>query len=274
MRSVRRSTFYIGMTAFCLIWIYPFLWMVSASFKTQGEFFKNGLSLIPEHFTFENIIRAWNEANFEQYFLNSVVITVGTIIIVLLSTATCGYVLGRYSFRGKKIVYALLIASMFVPTEFAIIPIYDLIKSMGLMNTRFGVILAESGGNHIIFILLFATFFAKIPKELEEAALMDGSGFFQTFFTVMLPLAKPVIGSVVIMQFIWSWNSFLMPLILTLNAPDARPLSVGLYALRGENIVDWTGIAAGGTIAIVPIVVIFLCLQRYFVDGIAGSVKG
>lgn len=274
MRTAKKSSFYFGMTAFCLIWIYPFLWMVSASFKSQNEFFKNGLSLIPEHFTFENIIRAWNEANFEQYFFNSVLITVGTIVIVLISTATCGYVLGRYSFRGKKLVYALLISSMFVPTEFAIIPIYDLIKSLGLMNTRLGVILAESGGNHIIFILLFATFFAKIPKELEEAVLMDGSGFFRTFFTVMLPLAKPVIGSVMIMQFIWSWNSFLMPLILTLNAPDARPLSVGLYALRGENIVDWTGIAAGGTIAIVPIIVIFLCLQRYFVDGIAGSVKG
>lgn len=274
MAIFRKSIFYVIMSVFCLIWIYPFLWMVSASFKSQNEFFTNGLSLIPKSFTFENIIRAWNEANFEQYFINSVVITVGTIVIVLFTTATCGYALGRYDFKGKKVVYLLLIASMFVPMEFAIIPIYDLIKAMGLMNTRLGVILAESGGNHIIFILLFATFFAKIPKELEEAAVMDGSGFFRTFFTVMLPLSKPVVGSVVIMQFIWSWNSFLLPLILTLNEPDARPLSVGLYALRGENIVDWTGIAAGGTIAILPIIVIFLLLQRYFVDGIAGSVKG
>ncbi|MNZ93441.1 L-arabinose transport system permease protein AraQ [compost metagenome] len=171
-------------------------------------------------------------------------------------------------------IYALLISSMFVPTEFAIIPIYDLIKNLGLMNTQMGVVLAEAGGNHLIFIMLFATFFAKIPKELEEAAIMDGSGFLRTFTTIMVPLAKPVIGSVMIMQFIWSWNSFLLPLILTLSAPNARPLSVGLYALQGENIVDWTGIAAGGTIAIVPIIIIFLCLQRFFVDGIAGSVKG
>ncbi|MRH43290.1 ABC transporter permease subunit [Aquibacillus halophilus] len=274
MKNFRRTIFYIVMTAFCFVWIYPFLWMVSASFKSQNEFFENGLSLIPDNFTFENILRAWNEANFEQYFVNSVVITVGTMLIVFFTTSTCGYVLGRYNFKGKKSVYLLLIASMFVPMEFAIIPIYDLIKTMGLMNTRLGVILAESGGNHIIFILLFATFFSKIPKELEEAAIMDGSGFFRTFISVMLPLSKPVIGSVMIMQFIWSWNSFLLPLILTLNAPEARPLSVGLYALRGENIVDWTGIAAGGTIAIIPIIVIFLSLQRYFVEGIAGSVKG
>jgi len=262
------------MSAFCIIWIYPFLWMVSASFKTQEAFFSNGLSLFVEQFTLENLVRAWNEAHFGQYFINSVLITLGTVVIVVFTTATCGYVLGRYAFKGKKLVYALLISSMFVPMEFTIIPIYELIKMMGLVNTRFGVILAEAGGNHIIFILLFAAFFAKVPKELEEAAIMDGCSFFRTFFTVMLPLSKPVMASVVIMQFIWSWNSFLLPLVLTLNAPDARPLSVGLYSLRGENIVDWTGIAAGGTIAIVPIIVIFLTLQRYFVDGISGSVKG
>ncbi|MBR2566075.1 MAG: carbohydrate ABC transporter permease [Paenibacillus sp.] len=230
--------------------------------------------MIPKEFTFDNLLRAWNQANFERYFFNSVIITIGTIFIVFFTTATCGYVLGRYSFKGKKLIFVLLIASMFVPMEFAIIPIYDLIKMLGLMNTQMGVILAEAGGNHLIFILLFSTFFAKIPKELEEAAIVDGSGFLRTFLTVMLPLSKPVIGSVMIMQFIWSWNSFLLPLILTLSAPNARPLSVGLYALQGENIVDWTGIAAGGTIAIVPIIIIFLCLQRFFVDGIAGSVKG
>lgn len=274
MKKVQRLLLYIVLTALSFIWIYPFLWMVTASFKTQEEFFANGLSLIPNQFTFENILRAWNEANFDQYFVNSVIITLGTIIIVLLTTATCGYVLGRYSFKGKKVVYALLISSMFVPSEFTFIPIYDLIKMLGMMNTRLGVILAESGGNHLIFILLFATFFSKIPKELEEAAIMDGSGFFKTFSIIMLPLAKPVVGSVMIMQFIWTWNSFLLPLVLTLSAPNVRPLSVGLYAFQGENIVDWTGIAAGGTIAILPIIIIFICLQRLFVDGIAGSVKG
>ncbi|NOV03727.1 carbohydrate ABC transporter permease [Paenibacillus planticolens] len=274
MKILRLSLFHVVMTAFCLIWIYPFLWMVSASFKTQSEFFANGLRLIPNSFQMGNLVRAWNEANFERYFLNSVVISVSTILIVLLATSTCGYVLGRYAFKGKKPVLAVLVASMIVPMEFAIIPIYDLIKQLGLMNNLLGVILAEAGGAHIIFILLFATFFGQIPKELEEASIMDGCGFFRTFFTIMLPLSKPIVGSVTIMQFIWSWNSFMIPLILTLSSPNLRPLAVGLYALRGENVVDWTGIAAGGTIAIVPIIVIFLFLQRYFVDGIAGAVKG
>lgn len=266
--------FHIVMTAFCFAWIYPFLWMVSASFKTQSEFFTNGLKLIPNNPSMDNLIRAWNEANFERYFLNSVILSISTILIVLIATATCGYVLGRYAFKGKKIIMGLLVASMFVPMEFAIIPIYDLIKNLGLMNNLMGVILAEAGGVHIIFILLFATFFSQIPKELEEASIVDGSGFFRTFASIMLPLSKPIVGSVTIMQFIWSWNSFMVPLILTLSKPDIRPLAVGLYALRGENVVDWTGIAAGGTIAIVPIIIVFLFLQRYFVDGIAGAVKG
>jgi ABC-type glycerol-3-phosphate transport system permease component len=274
MKIFRLSMFHVVMTAFCLVWIYPFLWMVSASFKTQSEFFANGLKLIPNSFQMGNLIRAWNEANFERYFLNSVVISISTILIVLIATATCGYVLGRYTFRGKKLLLGVLVASMFVPMEFAIIPIYDLIKHLGLMNNLLGVILAEAGGAHIIFILLFSTFFSQIPKELEEASIMDGCGFLRTFLTIMLPLSKPIVGSVTIMQFIWSWNSFMIPLILTLSSPNLRPLAVGLYALRGENVVDWTGIAAGGTIAILPIIVIFLFLQRYFVDGIAGAVKG
>jgi len=113
-----------------------------------------------------------------------------------------------------------------------------------------------------------------VPKELEEASIMDGCNFLQTFIHIILPLSKPIIVSVIIMQFVWTWNSFLLPLVLTLSTPDLRTLAVGLYALRGENIVDWTGIAAGGTIALAPIIIIFLFLQRYFIDGIAGAVKG
>ncbi|TBL69684.1 carbohydrate ABC transporter permease [Paenibacillus thalictri] len=273
-KSLSGTLLHIALIVLCLIWIYPFLWMVAASFKTKDEFFTKGLSLLPASFDLSNFARAWREGHFEQYFLNSVVITVCVIAIVLFMTATCGYAIGRYSFTGKKWVVTLFAASIFVPLEFAIIPIFELIKGLGLTNSLLGVILAESGGSHLVFVLLFAGFFRQIPKELEDSAITDGCGYVRTFAQIMLPLASPIVGSAVIMQFIWTWNSFLLPLVLTLSNPALRPLAVGLYALRGENIVDWTGIAAGGTIAIVPIVVIFLLLQRYFVDGIAGAVKG
>ncbi len=274
MKRVSTTLVHIALLAFSFVWIYPFLWMLSASFKTQNEFFEKGLSLIPTSLDLSNFGRAWNVGNFERYFVNSVVVTAAVILIVLFITSTCGYALGRYSFPGKKIIFAVLGASIFVPLEFSIIPIFQLIKDLGLMNSLGGVILAESGGGHVLFVLLFASFFAQVPKELEEAATIDGCGFLRTYLNIILPLSKPIVGSVVIMQFIWTWNSFLLPLVLTLSNPDLRTLAVGLYALRGENIVDWTGIAAGGTLALAPIIIIFLFLQRFFVDGMAGAVKG
>ena len=144
---------------------------------------------------------------------------------------------------------------------------------MGLESNLLGLILAEAGGGHVIFLMLFSSFYGGLPKELEEAATIDGSGFMKTYSSIMFPLAKPIMATVVIMQFIWTWNSFLLPLIVTLSKPELRTLAVGLYALRGENVVDWTGIAAGACIAVLPIIIIFVCLQKYFVDGVAGAVK-
>lgn len=274
LNKLKQAVVHMLLLALCFVWIYPFLWMLAASFKSQDEFFQNSLSLIPGSLDWSNYMRAWNVANFDQYFFNSVLVTTAVIIIVLFITATCGYALGRYSFPGKKLIMFVLAASMFVPLEFSIIPIFQLIKDMGLLNSLLGIILAESGGGHVLFVLLFASFFAQVPKELEEAGIMDGCGFIRTFASIILPLSKPIIGSVVIMQFIWTWNSFLLPLVLTLSKPDIRTLAVGLYSLRGENVVDWTGIAAGGAIALLPIIIIFILLQRFFVNGMAGAVKG
>ena len=258
----------------CFLWIYPFIWMIGASFKAPEELFQNKLDIIPEHFNPDNFVRAWKLANFESYFMNSIIVTVSCVAIVLLATSMSGYAVGRYRFKGRNAVMKILVGSMMVPLGFSIIPIYSLLKTFGLLNSRLGLILAESGSSNIIFILLFAGFFAQIPKEIEEAAIIDGSSFPSVYGKIILPLSKPIIVSVVIMQSIWTWNSFLLPLVLTLSNKSLRTLAVGLYALKGENIVDWTGIAAGGTIALLPIIIVFIALQQYFVDGIAGSVKG
>ena len=268
-----RSVLYIILSIFAFVWVYPFIWMITASFKTQDEFWGSGLNIFPHNPTLYNFIRSWNNANFSQYFSNTIIVTVSSVIIVLLCTSAAGYALGRYMFPGKKVVLGIFMASITIPLTFTIIPIYELLNGLHMTNSLLGLIIAECGGSHILFLMLFSSFYTSIPNEMEEAAIVDGCGFLQTYFKIMFPLGKPVIVTVVIMQFIWTWNSFLLPLVLTLSKPELRTLAVGLYALKGEHVVDWTGIAAGASIAVIPVIILFICLQKYFVDGIAGAVK-
>ncbi len=263
----------VALTAIAIVWIYPFLWMVSASLKDSLGIFSSGLDLIPSTLHWDNYVRAWTDANFDYYTLNTVVVAVGTVIIVVVRCALAGYVLGRYDFIGKKPILALLVGTLFVPTGYTIIPVVDLAGHFGLLNSLWGVILALSGSGHVPDLLLFVAYFNRLPKELEEAALLDGAGFLAVFARIMLPLAGPVIATVTILTFLSSWNEFFLPLVFTFSRPELRTLSVGMLAFVGEHETDWSGMAAAATISLLPMVVLFFALQRYFVEGIAGAVK-
>ncbi len=270
--QVRRLVTYVVLTAVCLIWIYPLLWMISASFKTEAEIF-SGLSLIPQSLQWENFRRAWVDANIGDYFINTVIVTISSVLIVVFTTATMGYVLGRHDFIGKRLIIGLLGALVFLPQGYTIIPVFDLITALRLDGSLFGIILAQSGSAPIIMILLFAGYFRGIPRELEESAVLDGASFPRVFFQIMLPLSKPVIATTIILQFIASWNDFLVPLVLTLSRPELRTLAVGVYSFQGENFTSWTDMAAASTISLAPVIIVFLFLQRYFIEGMAGAVK-
>ncbi|HVW91472.1 MAG TPA: carbohydrate ABC transporter permease [Devosia sp.] len=257
----------------CCVWVYPLVWMFSASLKSNGEIFGN-TGLIPAQPSFDNYVRAWNEAHISDYFFNTLFVTVGSVVIVTIASAMMGYVLGRRRFPGRAIIFGLLVFTLFVPQGYTIIPVFELLSMLGLSQSLWGLVLATSGGSFVIFVLLFAGYFSQMPNELEEAAKMDGVGFVRTFIFVMLPLSRPIIVTVVVMQTLYAWNDFLLPLVVTLANPAIRTLSVGVYAFRGENFVDWGGMTAASTITILPIVILFLLLQRYFIDGLAGAVKG
>lgn len=273
MSWVKKGINHLVLLAIGLIWVYPFLWMISASFKSQNEFFNNRLGLIPQAPTLDNIKRIWVKANFGSYFLNTVVVTCFAVVLVLIITMLAGYAMGRYKFVGRNLMMGIFVGSIAIPLVSTIIPTYEVVKGMHLTGTKTGLVLAQAGGAHVIFLVLFTSFFASIPMELEEAAKIDGCSFFRIFFNIMMPLCKPIATTVVIMETIWTWNAFMLPLVLTLNNPASRTLAVGLYAFKGENTVDWTGIAAGGTIAVIPVIILFIILQRHFVEGIAGAVK-
>lgn len=273
MSWVKKGINHLVLLAIGLIWVYPFLWMISASFKSQNEFFNNRLGLIPQAPTLDNIKRIWVKANFGSYFLNTVVVTYFAVVLVLIITMLAGYAMGRYKFVERNLMMGIFVGSIAIPLVSTIIPTYEVVKGMHLTGTKTGLVLAQAGGAHVIFLMLFTSFFASIPMELEEAAKIDGCSFFRIFFNIMMPLCKPIATTVVIMETIWTWNAFMLPLVLTLNNPASRTLAVGLYAFKGENTVDWTGIAAGGTIAVIPVIILFIILQRHFVEGIAGAVK-
>ncbi|GAB3462029.1 carbohydrate ABC transporter permease [Kineococcus endophyticus] len=275
-RIARRAPWWgvlLLLAVLALVWVYPFVWMVSASLKSSLEVFTAGLKLVPEDFAWENYSRAWTDANFGRYMVNTVILTVSTVVIVVVRCALAGYVLGRYRFRGQKVIVGVLVATLFVPTGYTIIPIVKLSMELGLLNSLTGMVLALSGAANVSAILIYAGYFRQLPKELEEAATVDGAGFGRVFFQIMLPLSMPVTATVALLTFLSTWNAFFLPLVFSFSDPDLRTLSVGMQAFVGENATDWSGMAAAGVISILPIVALFLFLQRYFVEGIAGAVK-
>jgi ABC-type glycerol-3-phosphate transport system permease component len=254
------------------IWLAPFLLMLLIAFSSKNT--NSFLELFADNrATFQNFQNAWEQAEFSRYFLNTVIVTVVSVVVILAVTALAGYIMGCFEFRAKKIIYTVMMISMGIPTIFFTIPVYQILRMLHCESSLIGLILAEVGGGHVIFILLFSKFFQSIPKALEESAVLEGASEFDVFFRIMFPLAGPVIGTVVITQSIWTWNSFLYPLILSVNQPKIRTLSVGLYSFQGENIVEWGSIAAGACITILPMLLLFVTFQKYFIQGISGAVK-
>ncbi|MFC7625179.1 carbohydrate ABC transporter permease [Microlunatus sp. GCM10028923] len=262
-----------GLMIFCAIWVYPFVWLVSASLKQQPEIFGKGLSLLPDQPVWENYARAWSVVGFADYMLNTVIITVGTVLLIVIRSALAGYVLGRCDFPGKKALIAIFLITFFLPEGYTIIPVTQLTDQLGLLNTHLGVIFGLGAGGHVAATLLYAGYFRSLPKELEECARIDGAGPLTIFFRVFLPLAWPVTATVIILQFLSAWNAYLLPLVFTLSQPDLRTLAVGMTAFVGEYGTDYPGLAAGAVISLTPVIAVFVALQRQFVESVAGAVK-
>ena len=256
------------------VYMFPFLWVLAGSFKTPGEFFSSGLSLLPKQFLWSNYVYAWNVGNLGTYFLNTIFVTVLTTSLVVLLSSMAGYVLSRTTFPGKRLALGGMLALMFLPGGYTIIPLFDLVHRMGLLNTLWSIILVQAAGGMIFNALLFMGFFATIGKEMEEAAVVDGASLPVIYWRIMLPLAKPMIATVGMFQFMINWNAFWIPLVFTVTNPALRTMAVGMYAFVGENSTGWTYIAAGAVMSILPIMMVFFFLQRYFVEAVAGAIKG
>ncbi len=256
-----------------ILWMYPFLWTLGSSLKSDSGFFDEGLSVFPREFLWSNYSNAWNEASFGQYFFNTIFTTVLTVVFVLLFTSMAGYVLARKKFPGRRILVGVIGVSLFLPHGYTIVPVFDLIQRLGLLDTLWAIILVQVAGGMVFSTFLFMGYFTTIEPALEEAGLVDGANFIQLFWRVMLPLASPMLATVALFTFINAWNSFLIPLVLTPGDPDQHTLTVGMAEFIGQNSTHWTYLSAGSVITLAPIILVFVVLQRYFINGIAGAVK-
>ncbi|HEY2671798.1 MAG TPA: carbohydrate ABC transporter permease [Rugosimonospora sp.] len=273
-----RRRLVVGMTHAALLigglaWLYPLFWALGSSLKSDNQFFSSGLNPIPSHFMWSNYLQAWQEASFGRYFLNTLLITLGTVLVTLVVTSMAGYVLARTRFPGKGLFLGLVSATLFLPHGYTIIPIFDLMQRLQLLDSLWSVIIVQASGGVVFGTFLFMGYFMSIDGELEDAAQVDGAGFNQTFWRIMLPLSGPMVATVGLFTAITAWNSFFIPLVFTLGRPDLRTLAVGMYAFIGQNSTDWTLLCAGTVITLAPIIVLFLLLQRFFVNGLAGAVK-
>ncbi len=234
----------------------------------------SSINLLPSPATFDNFTRAWHTANFSVYFLNTVIFAASVVLLTIVLAGSSGYVLGRFRFKGKKVIMAFLLITLVIPRATTIIPLFTIARVLGLLNLRLGYILAYLGQTLVIAIMLFIGFFVGVPRELEESAAMEGANFPQIFFKVILPLSKPVMATVAITNVIGAWKAFMIPLVFTFGKPELRTLGVGMYAFVGEFATDWTGMTAAAVISLIPMMAVFILFQRYFIRGLAGAIKG
>lgn len=276
--KVANGFIFLWLAILAIFTVYPVIYILLGSFKTNSELVSGGLQLLPETFIFDNYVEAWEIANFAQYTLNSFVIAVGVMVVSVLVSSMAGYVFARQEFRFKKVIYGLLTMFMFINVgSVSLRPLFELATKLGLNSSLFPVVLISAGLSQATYIFLVNGFMRAVPKELDEAAEIDGCSFFGTYWRIILPVLRPAIATVALLSFRGGWNEYILPLVFTMTKEEMRPLTVGVVALQnaGDGAAAWNILFAGSAIAIVPIVIIYIILNKQFMNGTtAGAVKG
>jgi multiple sugar transport system permease protein len=267
-RRAPRWAIYSPLALYLLFTLVPFYWMLLFAFRETGS-----TALFPWPLTFEHFETVWNGAGFAVFFKNSVVIAMFTLVFTTVIACLGGYALARFKFRGKAAFLVLMLCTQFVPGAMMLIPLFEVFRTTHLINSLWSIVVADTVFHLPLSLILMAGFIRNIPIELEEASWIDGCGRFRGFLTVALPLLKPGIVAISSFAFIASWNNFLFALMF-LNSQDKFTVPVGLSYMLGEFGVDFGALAAGGVIAVVPVVLVFAYVQKFLVQGLsAGAVK-
>jgi len=255
--------------SYAVVALAPLVVMVLDSLRPNAEVLAHPLAL-PRSLDFSSYSTAWTQASFSVYVRNSFAVTVGAVALDVLVSLPAAYILGRRRFRGSGVLIAYFLAGLMLPVRLGILPIFYLLGSIGLVDSRLGLMLVYAAGGVPFSIFILSAFFRGLPAELEEAARIDGAGEFRIFARVMTPLVKPAIATVVVFRFVPLWNDFFFPLVL-LRTTDRYTLPVGLTQFFGEFQTNWSALFAGLDIATVPLVVLFLVATKQIVEGLTAG---
>jgi ABC-type glycerol-3-phosphate transport system permease component len=266
-----KTLIYVVLVAIAVVEAFPLVWMLLTSVKNQREVFD---SFLPETLDFSNFRRVWVALNLPTHLINSLYVTSLTVAIVVCVATLAGYAFARYNFPGRDAVFYAFIGAMMIPGQAILIPMFQFLKSIDLLNTLTGLSLSYLGGATAFAIFLMRAFFLGLPKELGDAARIDGAGEFRVFWHVYLPLARPGIATVVIIQSLGTWNEFMFSTTF-ISSPQLKTVQSALFQAVGRYSTDYTALSSGLILALIPIVTVYLILQKQFIAGLtAGAVKG
>ena len=264
-----------------LLWVvYPMIWLAASSLKPDSEIFRHPFSWpAASQLQWSNFVRAWREAHFSDYFVNSVVVTGSSVVAVVMFGAMAAYALSRFFHPAGKLIFWLFLAGLMIPMQLSVVPLFFQMKDLGLLNTRLGLFLVYTANGLPFTVFILAGFFRTLPRTYYEAAQIDGCGFFSTFWHVMLPLARPGMITVAIFQFINIWKEYFYAFMFLSGAHGAvvetLPLGLANLAISSQYHTDYGVLFAGLVIVTIPVLIVYLLLQKHLVKGITmGGLKG
>lgn len=269
---------FVFLAVFFVISFFPVFFTFMSSFKSNMEVLTTGNTLIPKQFVFENYKKAWELADFSTYTKNSVFLSFFCVVGSIFSSTICGYAFDRGKFKGKELIFYFMISSMFVSLgTLTLYPLLMIMKGVNLNKSLWGVIIIRVFGMNVTNLFIARGFVNSIPREIDEAAKIDGCSFFGIYRRIIFPVCKPLIGTVAILSFRSSWNDYMLPMVFTMTNPDRMPLVVGIMHLKssGDAASAWNLMLAGTAISLIPMIIIYIAFNRLFISGItSGAVKG
>ncbi|MBN9181714.1 MAG: carbohydrate ABC transporter permease [Microbacterium sp.] len=265
--TVGRVLLYVLLAVGALIMVFPFIWTIVTSI-TPGATLTTTPRLIPENPSLSPYLELFSRVPFGRVILNSLLIAVVSTLLQLVTSAMAAYVFARMPFRGRGAIFVLYLATMMIPFQVLIVPLFAEMKTLGLINTYLGAILPTIASAFGVFLLRQAM--STVPYDLDQAATLDGAGHFRIFFQIMLPLVRPALATLAVFAFLNTWNSFLWPLII-LRDPLMQTLPVALSSLQGQYSTQWDVLMAGSVVSIIPMFALYVFAQKYIVQGVAGT---